>query len=484
MKPQSEYVDVPLNMVGSTVFGRYEKQSSEQTYNMMISDGWLVNFAGWKLAVEINNSGVGRGAYTSFRLKRLFVVIDNNIIAFDSALSFNVVGKLSTFVGDVFIAENNAGQVAFSDGLNIYIYDSTANVTTIPKIFFQPGYISFQDTRFISVDVSTGQWRLSALNDGRSWPVDAQHIGQFQTKADKAIAAVPFPGRGNLLLVFGSTVTELWTDIGSQVFPYQKSQTLNYDYGCINPASIAFNEDRVCWVGINEKSGPVIMYSLGNDAKRISTDGIDFKLASLSFPSNCYAYMFRQDGHLFYIVTWPKDRLSYAYDFNEDKFYTLCDEEMNAFIPKRVAFFNNEYYFVSINDGNLYNLSSDFTTYDYGDELFEIPRIRIPKTIYAPDDRNSQSRFIGGYVGFTIEQGQYDYNVGDTDNIPRIDMCLSKDGSVAFGSNVQLVMQHQGRRQNRAIKWKLGQANDMTFQFRLWGFQRFTVRDAVVGVKL
>ena len=40
--------EVPLGMVGGNTYGRYNKISSAQTWNMMISDGFLVDYAGFQ----------------------------------------------------------------------------------------------------------------------------------------------------------------------------------------------------------------------------------------------------------------------------------------------------------------------------------------------------------------------------------------------------------------------------------------------------
>lgn len=516
-KPGSaKYKDVKLEISGSTKFGRYPKISTEQTFNMILSDDWLTPFAGYKKQVTINPNGEGRGEYSSTKLNTLFVVIDNVAYKFDTVLTKTTIGNLQTFVGDVSITENNAGQILFSDNLHLYLYNfatnvfSTSNITPGFNINFVPGFVTFQNGRFISPAAQGSVnfiWALSDPNNGLSWPDDAQHRGSLQTKADKVVACVRFPGRGNTLLVFGTTVAEPWQDVGAQLFPYQRNQTTNLDYGCINPATIASNENIVCWLGANEKSGPAIMYTNGGDIKRISTDGIDFKLATLTNPTNCYAFMFRQDGHVLFVVTWPTDNLSYVYDFNTEKFFTLCDENMNAFIAKRVVFFNNQYYFVSIKDGNLYELGSQFTDYDYGnDRVFEIPRIRITPPIFMPD----QSRFVAGYSGFTIEQGQFDYDDRDTCfilanqegdeisteghsqligggqnyrvNVPRIDLSISKDGGVNFGSDYAIEMKPQGRRQNRLMWRNLGASNNLVHQFRFWGFKRFVATDGITGV--
>lgn len=518
----ARYKDIPLVIAGSTKFGRFPKQSSEASYNLILSDDWMVPFAGYKNVSTISPTGEGRGLYSSSKQQNMFAVIDNNVWIFDTSLGKRIIGKLQTYTGDVFIAENNKGQILFSDKQVLYVYDNTTSPPSFKTsgidfiIDFVPGYVSFQNGRFISpaadptVPSNNFLWRLSSPNDGTSWPTGSQlsqFQGSLQTKPDKVVATIRFPGRGNLLLVFGATVTEQWYDVGAQLFPYQRSQSTNIDYGCLNPATIAESENIVAWVAANEKSGPVISYTNGGEVKHISTDGINFKLANLTDPTNCYGFMFKQDGHLFYVATWPTDKQSYAYDFNVDKFYTLSDENIDAFIAKKVVFFNNQYYFVSIRDGNLYQLSSDLNSYDYGnDNVFEIPRIRITPSIEMPD----QSRFICGYSGFTVEQGQFDYNDVDTtfvlgtedsdeistqnhslligggydyrSNVPRIDMAVSKDGGVTYGSYVNNIMQPLGRRANKMIWWRLGASNSLVHQFRFYGFGRFVAYNGVSGI--
>jgi hypothetical protein len=492
MKGAARYKELPLKIVGSTKFGRTPTMSSEETYNMIISDGWLVPFGGYKNVKSISPTGVGRGIFTSTTLNRMFAVIDDKAYKIDTSLSFTLIGSLATFTSDVFIAENNAGQVIFSDSQNLYVYKSTDNTFTTlyggtdvgaGQLGFVPGYITFQDGRFITPDLLTNEWRLSDANNGSTvanWPFDAQHVGAVQTKPNKAVAAVRFPGRGNLLLVFGQIVAEQWTDVGAKLFPYQRSQSINVDYGCINPASIAANENLVAWVALNEQSGPAIMYTNGSEIQRISTDGIDYRISQLTHPEICYGFFVRLVGHLCYVVTWPQDNVTYLYDFNTRQFFTLSNELQQAFIAKRVAFFGNRYFFVSLNDGNLYELGADFSTYDYGNgNVKEIPWIRIPPSLRLPN----QDPFITGYFGFKVQQGAFTFTQPANDEEPRIDCSLSVDSGVNYSSNVSQKMRAQGQRMNRVMWYRGGRSNDLTHQFRFHGLSGpFIATDGVIGI--
>ncbi|MDD5212361.1 MAG: hypothetical protein PHV62_08085 [Sulfuricurvum sp.] len=533
MKGRSQtFTQLPLDIVGSTKFGRYPKVSVEQTYNMIISDNFLVPYAGHQQVAHIIQQASGRAIFTSVSFNHMIAVIANSVYIISTNNSFTRVGTIGTYVGDVFIDENNTHQVAICDQQNIYIYNYLTGAFTTASIDFIPGYITYQNGRFIAAAIDTATWRLSDVGNGLSWPNDSFHVGTFQTKPDTVVATQRFPGRGNLLFVMGKTVTELWQDVGAQLFPYQRNSTVNIDYGCLNPATIAYNDNIIVWLAANEKSGPMIAYSTGGDIQKISTDGIDFKFTQLKNPANSYGFLFRQDGHLLYQLTFPDDNLTYVYDFNTKKFFTLCDENMNAHIAKRVAFFDDKYFFVSFTDGNLYQLGTQFTTYDGN----EIPRIRVCRNIRLPDT----SRFAVNNLTFTIEQG-VQQNVflnndlltesGDailtedgeplevsvsleisvtsglyaedgtvllTEDgeeilaeemietaypIPQaVHLSVSRDGGESFGNIWSKQLNPRGVFKNRLVYFGLGSANDFIPQFRFWGLGRFVVTDGIVSI--
>lgn len=510
MKGRSQtFQQVALNIVGSTVFGRYPKISVEETINMIISDNWLVPYAGHLLVASILSQAGGRAIYTSTVFNHMIIVIENNVYIVSENLSVTRIASIGTFIGDVFIDENNNNQIAICDKQSIYVYNYitgsfTQALTGGGALDFIPGYITYQNGRIIAAALGTPTWRLSAVGDATSFPNDSFHVATLQTKPDTVVATQRVPGRGNLLYVFGNTVTEIWQDIGALLFPYQRQSSVNIDYGCLNAATIAFNENIVVWLAANEKSGPMIAFTTGGDINKISTDGIDFKFTQLKNPSNSYGFLFRQDGHQLYQLTFPDDNLTYVYDFNTKKFFTLKDENMNAHIAKRVSFFNDNYYFVSFNDGNLYRFGTQYTTYNGA----EIPRIRICRNIRLPD----ASRFACNNLTFTLEQGaQQDAYVDNnsyliTQNqeklitqdgrflitqdggfgfsaIPQeIGMSISKDGGMTFGNIWVKRLNASGLFRNRLIYWNLGAANDLVVQFRFWGMGRFVATDGIMDI--
>lgn len=471
---------LPLGMVGATKFGEYPIISREETFNMYISDGFLVPYPGYSNVLNISNS-ISRGGFVSVRANVLFIVCGDTFYIVTSGLIAIAKGTLLTNTGNVSLEENNANQILISDNQFLYCYNyitDTFTVVTVDYDPFTPGYITFQDTFFIvpntSAPAGSGEFVLSAANNGLSFPVDAQHQYFFQTKADTPQACIRFPSRGNQMWVMGQIVTEAYYDTGAYPQTYQRSTSYNVDYGVKSTATIADGDKFIIWVASNEKSGPVIMVSQGGEASRLSHDGIDYKLAQVQHPELAQGFLFKQNGHLFYQFSFPhpEDNFSYVYDFNTESFFTVTDQNQNVHIAKQVFYFNNTTYFISIIDGNLYEFSTNITNYDYGNGLvFDIPRIRITPTFRSHDG----SMFIENSCAFVMEQGI----AADS---PRIDLSISYDGGYNFVGDQSYFMNPEGSYRNRVQFLNHGRANSFTHQFKFQGMSRFVVGEGVMEV--
>ena len=560
----------PVNIVGSSIFGRYPKISIEKTYNMFMSDKFMVPYSGYSIGITAENflnAIEGRAIFTSTKFGQLVVVEGSNVFLVSIQYSqiqekvtfFQVfkIGTLQTQTGVVYIAENNKPQIGISDGTAFYLYDPTLSpVFQAIPLNFTPGYLTFHDTYFILAasndntytPPANNTWRLSGQNDGTTWSSSSSSVGLLQSKPDNVQAVVRFPSKGNMIFVMGSIVTEAWFDTGAQLFPYQRTNQLNIDYGCLQPATVAYMDELVVWLAQNEKSGPVIMYSNGGMPKKITTDGIDYLFSTLQDPADSQAFLYRQDGHLFYHINFYTDNLSLVYDFSSDKFYHACDQNLNYFIAAEVAFFDNQYYFITKNNGNLFVFDTTIYTYQDVDSVGniitnEIPRIRTCANIRTPD----QNYQIINDIGFTIESGETNYQqqslgeiilitqagnplitqggfpvlVTQSDNdliaqngtlfitqqntggqtalliaqqmgntgfsnlsLPHVDLSISTDGGASFGNEWAYYLPAIGHRKNRLMWWQLGIANDFVPQFKFWGMGRFVATDGIANTRI
>lgn len=541
--------DIPVKITGSSTFGRYPTVSPARTYNMFMTsadDGeqnWLVNFAGYEsINTLVSGDTVGRGVFHSVRGDFILAVIGAAVLRLNTATgSVSTIGSIGTQSGEVIMDENLSSQICIVDGVNAYIYNYDSLASTIFGLVdfsdspsadvFIPNYITYQNEFFIfgnGVKTASGSlWYVyaSGYDPGTgadSQKLEAQVALSLQTKPDYAVAAIRIPSFGNNLLVLGTTVAEIWTQFES-VQTYQRQQSINIDYGCVSVSTIGSSGSYVAWLGINEKSSPAIMVASGGQAQAISTDGIDYLLDRVQFPEQSTAFFFKQDGHLFYQLTFynTADNFTIAYDFNTQKFFDLTDAKFNYHPARQVTYFQNQLYFVSLNDGMLYQFDSDIVTESSysGLEADIIPRIRICPTFRLP----RPEKFRVNLFTFVIESGMIPnvggpsdcegyiiteatevivyteddlpilveggscsgggtYSVTNPLGFPRVNVSISKNGGITFSNEVSYIMRDTAQYQAQPRISRLGVCNQFTLQLRFEGAGRYVVHDGVIEV--
>jgi hypothetical protein len=449
---------LPLDIVGANGFGRYPKISTERTWNMIVSDNALVPFPGYRFRTALAREGEARALYTSPNFNHMIVVIDDIVFVVSTDLARNQIGQLHTSSGSVFISENNKKEIAIVDGEKIYVYNYGTETFTVVNVTFKPIYITFQDGYLIAPAGDTNSWILSGPNDALTWTELPSTTGEFQSKAGDVVQAVTTVNR--TLFVIGKQVSEMWFDTGTQLFPYQRSNSISIPYGCLSTNTISSGYGLLVWLGENENAGPALLVSDGGPPSQISDEGMNFVLNHLTAPQDSFGFLFKMDGHVFYVLTFKTDNLSFVYDFNVNKFYSISDINLDYFPARNITFFNQNFYFISLDDASLYELNSDFFDYNFA----VIPRVRACKNIRLP----TASRFRIPNVNITLEQG-------DVTTIQRVDLSISKDGGQSFDYTVSKQLNALGVRPNRLNFWSLGSANDAVFQFRFWSEGRFAI---------
>lgn len=526
--------DIPVNIVGSSVFGVYPKISAEKTYNMYISDNWLIGYPGYKKVLELlSNENItveGRGIFRSTRAALAMVVINANVYRIDSLLGVTLVGSINTTSGPVFMAENLSAQICIVDGLNAYIYNRDNNALTQQSLnaSLTPNYVCYHNTYFLfgngNVTGNGAKWYAYAYLSANV--ITESYELALQTKSDHAVAVVRLPGKGNNVLVLGNAVGEIQTNVGGLI-GYQRVSTLNLDYGTVNVATIAVSDKFVCWLAENESNSPVIMVFDGQSISQISTDGIDNMFSTLKHPEIVTAFIYKISGHLFYQITFyhRDDNVTLFFDFKTNKFFHASDFNLDYHPARQVIYFKNKSYFISLNNGCVYEIGQKYTTYDenivdalhedYRDDLNrQIPRERICASIRT----KKADKFRVQRLSMTIEQGEDDSNIelnnrykcaetivtesGDeifteTGDVmitessqncliyqPSVDFSFSRDGGVTYSAEVRRDYHYIGKRKNMMHWNKMGAANEFTAKIKFWGLSRFVVYDANLEITI
>jgi hypothetical protein len=461
----------------------------------------------------------------------MIVVVNRLVYRINTNLSVTLLsGTLSTASGEVFIDENLNNQICIVDGVDAYIYYHaggpvlTAQSITASQSDLVPNYVTYHNTYFLFGNGLTN-------NDGSKWfayepntNTTIQYVTTLalQTKPDFAVAVKRLPGIANNVLVFGRSVCEIWTQVESSAV-YRRNSTLNIDFGCISVSTIAASDKYVFWLATNEVNAPVIMMFSGGQAQAISTDGIDKLLEQVVNPSKSTAVIFRQNGHLFYMLTFydARDNLSIIFDTTTGKFFDMTDEKLDYHPAREMVYFNRTWYFVSLRNAALYQMDPSFTVIDeslgeavedQSEFIYDMQRISVTDTVRQAEtarfrvnsavllieqgnDPNCSGLEIIDYlvmeddVGDIIITESGDYLITETSILshafsgcPRVDLTVSRDGGFSWSNTVSKTLQPYGKRQN-ILNWQnMGAANEFIMKFRFWSMDKVLVQNASVEV--
>jgi hypothetical protein len=560
-----------IDIAGGSTFGKYSKISAAKTFNCYLSDAgiegdtkeyWIIQFPGYQRVLNLLPypnpypappalpdtvpNGEGRGIFHSIRGNIVIVVVNSNVYSLNTSLGQTLIGTLATSVGEVFMAENLVSQIAIVDGQDLWIYNYSLpapNLTkqtggvlsdAVPPSLI-PSYVEYHESQFLIANspnaAKSKNWYVyTTASPTTITQAVTGGVFTIETKADFALAVKRIPARSSNVLVFGQAVCEVWTKTGGTE-NYTKNPSLSINYGCQSVSTIAEGSDILVWLAVNEDESPVIAVYDGDDIKPISTDGIDYLLGTIKHPEISTAMLYREDGHLFYILTFfsPDDNLTLMYDFNTQLFSHLTNQDLDFHPARGIVYFNLNTYFISLRNAALYQLSSSFTTLNENLSqtslgttppfdptlVYEMQKMRITSNIRLADS----ARFIVNSLTFTLEQGtDPDYTgVGIEDDlvteatnspandviiteagdvmidedsvttvpyIPRIDLAFSKDGGVTWSNYVSRSLHSLGHRQN-ILHWEgMGAANDICFQFRFWTSNRFIANNGLADLIL
>lgn len=451
-----------LDIVGATNPGRYPKISREATYNMFISDKCMVPYPGYATIGAFPFGGQARALFESNLGNFCIGVCGNRAYRIDSFAPFSItsIGTLNTGTGFVEIRENGASQVVISDFTSYYVYD----YSVLPVTFevYDPGVTPG------SIEEALGYIFLTAQDSNTFIYTRPNNAKSFPLTSTGSLGSDRIVGFANLkdwIFVFGKNTTKAWRTLGTLLNPFQLDASQVWQYGCLNSASISSKYDLICWIGINDGGNAGIIASIGGKYPvEISTDGISFLMSQLNAPQDCSGFLWQQDGHIFYQVTFYSDKLCLVYDFTNKSFFYATDENLNIHIAKNVINFENKFYFISFINASVYEIGSNFESYDGA----IIPRIRVTKPLRL----KTYKLFRIKKLEVIAEQG-----IGNTD--PDRPMCMdvsfSKNGGNYFTSPRRVYFANQNNFKWVTRVFKIGAARDICFQFSFIGPGRFVI---------
>lgn len=421
---------------------------------------YYVGIPGLKLYIDKSSSNVCRGLFRSSN-NRLFGVFGSRVEEILINGQRIVRGTLTTYSGTVQMADNTY-QLCLVDGEYGYIIDFVTNsFTKINTETFPNGatHVTCIDSYFLVNIPNTIKYQWSMLNDGLNWdPLD------FGTKEGMPDNIVALQAHKNLLWVFGNWSTEIHYDTGDTATQvWQRYESAVIDVGCLAKFSIARVEDNIFWLG-SDKSGNVAIWSNeGMAPKKISTRGIEQLIREeTNDPTIAVGFTYSQNGHIFYVLTFPGTNLTVCYDAVTGAWHrrsSLLDNgEDGLWRAQYSSYIWGKNLVGDVFSDGMYELDIDYYQNDMPEGgVRAIRRIRT-----TPIIQMNQKRLRHNSVQFIFEQG-VGIESGFGSN-PQCAINISDDNGKTWGTTRYAYIGEMGQNTTRTRWLSLGHSRNRVYR--------------------
>lgn len=327
------------------------------------------------------------------------------------------------------------------------------NWTVIPSTdgAFQGGSsVDIVDNYFVYNDPDTQQWAASDLLSPITNPLS------FASKDGAPDDLVSLIVDHREVYLLGEQSSEVWVDVGSQPFPFQRIPGTSTQHGIVAKNSMARVGNSFAYVSRNIRGQGMIVQMNGYSPQRISTHAVENTLVN-QYIDDAIAWTYQLEGHECYVVTFPTLNLTWVYDVSTNMWHKwLYTNNLNQYERHRgncCAVFQGKVLVGDYDNGQIYQLDPN----NYTDNGQKVRRLRRCPHIVT----DLQRQF------FDELQIQFQPGVGlqtGTGENPQAMLRWSNDGGSTWSNEYWVSIGKVGRYLNRAIWRRLGWSRDRIFE--------------------
>lgn len=119
------------------------------------------------------------------------------------------------------------------------------------------------------------------------------------------------------ILVFGQVKTEVWYNVGAFPFPFQELPGTYIEHGIAAIYSVANHDINIYWLSMDLQGNGQVFQFRGYFAQRISNHALEEAIRQMIATvgvSDAIGMAYQQDGHWFYMLTFPAGNQTWVYD--------------------------------------------------------------------------------------------------------------------------------------------------------------------------
>jgi hypothetical protein len=268
-----------------------------------------------------------------------YVVSGNEVYKLTSLTATPLkIGDVSG-TGPVSIADNGAVLFFACNGPSYTYYEPTGEFNQITDVNF-PGALTvgYLDTQFIFNEPNSQRiWSVDTIDPNNGdyiYPLVFDPL-TFSSADGSPDGVVAINVDHRQLWVFGTDSTEVWYNAGLANFPLSPIQGAFNEIGCVATFSIAKLDNTLFWLGTDARGQGIVYRANGYGAARVSTHAIEYAIAQYGNIADALAYTYQQEGHSFYVLTFPSANATWVYDVATQAWHERAGWENGVFTRHR-----------------------------------------------------------------------------------------------------------------------------------------------------
>lgn len=383
--------------------------------------------------------GTGEGRALRVLNNALYAVVGANVYKVNSAWGSTLLGQLTSFTGTVSTTSNST-QVLFAHKSGWH-YSTGSNLLAIPTapvgaiVTFIDGYVVFTES-------TGGEFGITALNDVTT--IDPLDIATAEAMPDDLVSCY---ADAREVWLLGIETTEIWTDTGAALFPFERIPGGVISTGCAAPYSPVYQDGSVWWLARDRTGSATFERTIGYQLERVSTHAIEHALEGYARVDDAIGFAYQTEGHSFVGWTFPTADVTWVYDAATKLWHQRVWQDTNGVLHRHrigaYAFFNDQHVVLDHDNGQLYTMDLDSLT-DNGNPIYR----ERAWPLVAPQEmkrlRCDHLELVGD-MGTGATTG--------TDTLAKVWLQMSYDGGQSFGFERYQTMGAIGKRTARA-RWR------------------------------
>ena len=282
----------------------------------------------------------------------MYVVSGNSLYQVNASYTAVLLGTVAND-GPVSMADNGVQLFVACNGPS-YIFNNTTNAfgqITDPD-FTGATTVSYLDGYFVFIEPNSQLVWTTAILDGTS--IDPLDFASAEGSPDNLVSSIVDNSEAWL---FGTNTIEVWYNAGNAGFPLQRIQGAFMEIGCAAAFSVAKLDSTVFWLGADTRGKGIIYRAKGYRGVRVSTHAVEWQIQQYANISDATAYTYQQDGHAFYVLSFPSANATWVYDVSTGAWHERAGFANGEFTRQRAVcqtFFNNSVTLGDYQSGEIY----------------------------------------------------------------------------------------------------------------------------------